>query len=663
MSINGLSNILHIVCWIFYMIQVPRMLHIMQQESYQNDGMYRWITKNPKKAFKRPFIICVIVVAVFMATAGIMIILPKGATSVLAQNSFYRFVPSFMSIAAFVIGSVVLFIKEHKERKEAKKPLKYTARAKRLVAYNFCVLVILQVFLMQSLPITYPKEIQNNLSSRYVSARESEQLVNCSADQKQRISDYYTTLDNTVLKEEDQPIINNLNEIIIDQQKAYEYDLERQLMYIAIMYAFLLFTLPLNMVIANWFASPLERRFQENYMKKAYKKLHSEEYKNLIKIGITGSYGKTSTKYILKTLLEEKYKVLATPGSYNTSMGNVRVIREQLLPEHEVFISEMGARKKRDIREICEFVEPQIGIITSIGEQHLETFKTIDNIVKTKAELLTGTKNKKVNVYSPYVSVWQSATAILKKQDNESAHNGLLEDGAVFLPKDGSYCEELYKLDSHDNKFLYSTSNNGADIYAKDIKANKEGSTFTIVSKKNGTYECKTKLLGEHNVQNIVGAVAIAEYLGLDKNQIQKGIEKIEPVEHRLQILPSTNGTTVIDDAFNSNPVGSKAALEVIKQFEGRKIIVTPGMVELGQEEANLNKEFGRQMAEAVDIAILVGPKHTKPIEEGLKEKGFDDMAIYVVKSLDDATKTLGRISKKGDVILFENDLPDSYNE
>jgi hypothetical protein len=191
-----------------------------------------------------------------------------------------------------------------------------------------------------------------------------------------------------------------------------------------------------------------------------------------------------------------------------------------------------------------------------------------------------------------------------------------------------------------------------------------EGSVqMNVVSRKNGTYSCTTKLLGEHNVQNIVGAIAIAEYLELTKEQIINGVSKIEPVEHRLQLLPSANGTTVIDDAFNSNPVGSKAALDVISQFKGRKIIITPGMVELGAEEDKYNKEFGKQMARVIDIAILVGQNHTKPIQEGLKEAGFDDMSIYVVSSLDEATAKLAKLTKAGDVILFENDLPDSYNE
>lgn len=393
-------------------------------------------------------------------------------------------------------------------------------------------------------------------------------------------------------------------------------------------YVFIIFTIPINMVIANWFVSPTEEFINKCYIRSAKRKI--KKNKKLIRIGITGSYGKTSTKFILETILKEKYNVLATPESYNTTMGNVRTIREKLKEEHEVYISEMGARNRYDIREICDFVKPQIGIITSIGPQHLETFKNIDTVIKTKYELI----------------------------------EGLTQDGVCFLPRDDENCYNMY-IKENKEKYSYSMQDKKADVYAKDIEVNAEGSSFTVISKigKSDEFKCTTRLLGQHNVQNILGCISIALHLGLAKDQIVKGVSNIEPIPHRLQILPTTNGTTVIDDAFNSNPVGSKMALDILKMFEGRKIIITPGMVELGKEEYSLNKEFGKYMAKSVDIAILVGEKRTKPIVEGLKSQKFDDMNIFVVPDLNHATKKLTEITKLGDVILFENDLPDNYNE
>lgn len=557
-----MEEIIQIILWIIYMFNVPRMLHVMQLESYQNDGMFRWITNNAKKAFKNGGIQILATGLTYILTAGILILIQEK----LQPNTMYTayIIRVILIVLSFLISNTIVISKDRKELKNAKKPLKYTARAKRLMVNNFFILAILQCLFMESFGIT--------------------------------------TVDTFISLIE---YIGNITLLI----------------------SCLIFTLPVNMIISNWFASPTETWINERYINKARRILNKKEHKDLIKIGITGSYGKTSTKFILKTILSEKFKVLATPGSYNTTMGNVKIIREELKPEHQVFISEMGARKRFDIQEICQFVNPQIGIITSIGPQHLETFKKIENVAKTKGELL----------------------------------KGVTQDGAIFLPKDNSHCFELYKKDNHE-KYLYSSKKDGSDVYAKNIKVTKDGSTFTVVTKK-GEFECRTKLLGEHNVQNIIGCVAIAEYLGLTNKEIQKGIEKIEPVEHRLQLIPSQNGTTIIDDAFNSNPVGSKMALDVIKQFEGRKIIITPGMVELGEEEYKLNKEFGAQMADVVDFAILVGQKRSKPIVEGLKSKKFDDMNIFVVNNLDEATARLGKLTKAGDVILFENDLPDNYNE
>lgn len=557
-AINGAD----IIFWIFYMLNVPRMLHVMQLESYQNDGMFRWITNNAKRAFKNGGIQLLVTGITYILSLVILFLIKEKLNS----NALYLawMIRMAIVVIAFVVSNTFIISNDKKDLKNAKKPLKYTARAKRLMVYNFFILAILEVLFSETFGLKRPTNMIN-------------------------LAEY----------------IGNMT----------------------ILMSALIFTLPVNIIIANWFAAPMETWINNSYINKARRKLNKKEYKDLIKIGITGSYGKTSTKFILKTILSEKYNVLATPGSYNTTMGNVKIIREELKPEHQVFISEMGARKRYDIQEICNFVNPHIGIITSIGAQHLETFKKIENVAKTKGELL----------------------------------KGVVSDGAVFLPKDNSHCFELYKNDNH-KKFLYSSKNDGSDVYAKNIKVTKDGSTFTVVSK-NGEYECKTKLLGEHNVQNIIGCVAIADYLGLTKEQIQKGIEKIEPVEHRLQLIPSQNGTTIIDDAFNSNPVGSKMALDVIKQFEGRKIIITPGMVELGEEEYKLNKEFGAYMAEAVDFAILVGQKRSKPIVEGLKSKKFDDMNIFVVNNLEEATAKLGKLTKAGDVILFENDLPDNYNE
>ena len=385
---------------------------------------------------------------------------------------------------------------------------------------------------------------------------------------------------------------------------------------------------PFNVILSNVVVYPLERSIQKYYINSAARKILS--MKDLINIGITGSFGKTSTKFILKTILSEKYKVLATPDSYNTTMGTTRVIREILNDVHEVFISEMGARNIGDIAEICNIVKPDMAIITSIGKQHLETFKTINNVAKTKYELIKGLK----------------------------------EDGTGFFPSDNDYCYELYKGTTK-KKVLYGLEKHieEVDITAEDVVLSDKGSTFVLTGRDGKKIECTTKLLGKHNVLNVLGCAAIAKYLGLTMEEIAAGVSKIEPIPHRLQILPTQNGTIVIDDAFNSNPVGSKMALEVLSRFKGRKIIVTPGMVELGSEEFDLNKDFGREIAKVVDIAVLVGKKRTEAIQQGLVQEGFSQDNLHVVNSLDEATVKLAAFVRSGDIILFENDLPDNYDE
>ncbi|MBQ8537535.1 MAG: UDP-N-acetylmuramoyl-tripeptide--D-alanyl-D-alanine ligase, partial [Clostridia bacterium] len=158
-------------------------------------------------------------------------------------------------------------------------------------------------------------------------------------------------------------------------------------------------------------------------------------------------------------------------------------------------------------------------------------------------------------------------------------------------------------------------------------------------------------------------SVSVCLHLGMEMEEIARGIRKLKPVEHRLQLISTGIGMTIIDDAFNSNPKGASAALKVISQFPGRRIIITPGMVELGAKEAEYNRAFGQEMARCVDLAILVGKKHTRPIAEGLVAAGFDPQAIHSVASLEESTHYLHQIMRSGDVVLYENDLPDNYAE
>ncbi len=377
-----------------------------------------------------------------------------------------------------------------------------------------------------------------------------------------------------------------------------------------------------------WLLNPVEKSINNKFYQTAQDKIKSLE--KLTVVGITGSYGKTSTKFITAEILEQKFKTFKTPGSYNTPMGVSKVINEDLNDSYNVFVAELGAERMGEIKEMTKLVKPDIGIITSIGPCHLETFKTMENIAKTKYELI----------------------------------EGLSGDGCAIFNYDNEYVRKLADM-TYTKKLLYGLKNhNNLDVYAEDIVTGIEGSTFTLNIKGKGTVECKTKLLGKHNVLNILAGVATGYALEMTLVQIASGIEKIEPIQHRLQLINPGTGVIVIDDAFNSNPDGAAAALEVLSEFQDhRKVIVTPGMIGLGNLEYEENKKLGQGIAKVCDIAILVGESKTQAIKDGLLESGFAKENIIIVKSLKESENVLRTLLKKGDVVLFENDLPDTYNE
>ena len=385
---------------------------------------------------------------------------------------------------------------------------------------------------------------------------------------------------------------------------------------------------PLILAWSTILMKPVENRINLGFYTSAQRKIKSRD--DLRVVGITGSFGKTSTKFIVGTILSERFKVLNTPESYNTPMGLSKVINNELTNQHEVFVAEMGAKVIGEIRELAELAQPKIGILTSIGPVHIETFKNIDNIMKTKYELI----------------------------------EELPTDGVAVFNYDNEHIRKLADK-TFKEKLLYGFENTEKlDIYAEDIQVTEEGSTFTLKDKAGNEIRCTTKLLGKHNIYNLLAGACAAKILGLSFEEIARGISKVEPVEHRLNLIKAPNGVIIIDDAFNSNPIGTKAALDVLGQFrDGKKIIVTPGMIELGDMEEEANREFGVNIGKVCDYAILVGEKRTRPIFEGLMESNFNRDNIMVVNNLSEATVQLGKISKPGDVVLFENDLPDNYSE
>lgn len=379
---------------------------------------------------------------------------------------------------------------------------------------------------------------------------------------------------------------------------------------------------PFLVLLVNLINRPIEQAIDRYYINDAARILR--EMSNLKVIGVTGSYGKTSVKYFLSTLLSVQYNVLHTPGNYNTTLGVVRTVREQMKPFHEIFVCEMGAREVGDIKEICDLVHPDYGIITSIGPQHLQSFHTIENIIGTKFELA----------------------------------DAVPVSGKVFLNYDNEYIR-THKIDK--DVVSYGTVEDDILFRAYDIAVSPNGSSFKMRDEKGDEYEFHTRLVGNHNVQNIAGAIAVAHTLGIPMEKLRYPVKQLESVPHRLQLVKQ-GSRIILDDSYNSNKNGFKAALDTLAMFRELRILMTPGMVELGEKQYDENKEVGVYAADKCDYAVLVGKEQTKPIQDGLKEAGFTSGKMIVVDTLQEAFQMVNAIpDERQKVVLIENDLPDNY--
>ena len=372
---------------------------------------------------------------------------------------------------------------------------------------------------------------------------------------------------------------------------------------------------------------PIERCVYHYYKNKAQRKLASMN--NLKIIGITGSYGKTSSKNILSDILNIKYSALPTPRNLNTYNGLIMTVNNYMDKFTDVFIAEMGAYVKGEIAGLCKLIKPKYGILTKIGTAHLESFGSQENIQKGKFELI----------------------------------ESLPSDGFAILNGDDPL-QISYKLKNNVKTIWVGIDNKDVDVLGENIKCSSKGTEFDVVFKgDNKKYHFVTKLLGKHNVSNILEAVACGKEFGIDVEDLIQAVKGVRTVEHRLE-LKKIGNFYMIDDAYNSNPEGAKRAMEVLSMMDGIKVVVTPGMIELGNKEYEYNKTFGEQISEVADYVVLIGEKRTKPIREGLLTSGFDKEKIVVLNDVRSAYPFIDTLTGKEDVYaLFENDLPDTYNE
>jgi len=383
---------------------------------------------------------------------------------------------------------------------------------------------------------------------------------------------------------------------------------------------------PLWVAVGAGLTQPIETMIQEGFKREARQRLR--ERPDLTLVGITGSYGKTSTKFIVAELLRQKYNVYATPSSYNTPMGLCLAINEDLKPDHQALVLEYGIRYPGDMDELCDIAEPHVSVVTTIGVAHLDTMGSVDAIAEEKSKLVERTRS----------------------------------DGPTVLNVDDDRVDAMAEQANGPVWRISATGNPDADIAARNVHYDTSGTSFRVRDDTGTEAPVHTRLLGPHNVTNVLLAMAVGRSMGLRLRQMAHAAKRIEPVEHRLQ-LREEGDVTIIDDAFNSNPVGARNAVEILGQMDGgRRVIVTPGMVEMGERQWAENKTLGGHIAEhGIDLAILIGDEQTEAIREGLTEAQYPEERVKVFSSLFEAQDFLKQTLRSGDVVLYENDLPDQY--
>ncbi|MFI5338752.1 MAG: Mur ligase family protein [Candidatus Methylomirabilales bacterium] len=375
---------------------------------------------------------------------------------------------------------------------------------------------------------------------------------------------------------------------------------------------------------------PLERSIARKFLGEAERRMRA--YPGRV-IGITGSYGKTTTKLIVADLLASRYRVLKTAAGVNTTMGITRVIREELRDEHEYFVVEISAYGPGEIREVCDIIHPRLGILTAVGVQHLERFGTPEVIAQTKYELLAS----------------------------------LPPGGTAVVNADDPLCLKLAERADSDGKRVVRYGFNDAQralaVRGTDLTVSVRGTRFRVVTDSGEAESFETRLLGRWNISNILAGLAAGRECGVPLAAMREAVTKLSPAPRRLEILEE-GGIVKILDVANANPRGAQMALEVLSQFSGgSRILITPGMVELGPVEAEENRRFGQAAASVCDFVVLVGPERTRPIREGLAERGFPADRILTARHADEVADRLTQIVRPGDTLLFENRLPDTYLE
>jgi UDP-N-acetylmuramoyl-tripeptide--D-alanyl-D-alanine ligase len=397
---------------------------------------------------------------------------------------------------------------------------------------------------------------------------------------------------------------------------------------------------------------PITLIYQKRLIKKAKEK--REKMKNLIVIGITGSYGKTSTKEFLAKILSQKYKVLKTKKHINAEVGIAKTILSDLGPEHQVFIAEIGAYEKGKIKQVCKMLQPQIGILTGLNEQHLATFGSMENIIVGEGFELIGMLPEDGTA----VMNWDNQLIKSKiKSHCRQRRRGALADvgeggGRVGVPG-GLQSKWQVKI----QKF-YSLKEK-ANLWAEDIEIEREKISFRVFSEDGDSAFFEVNLIGGHNVSNILGASLVAhEKFGFSLVKIAEICEEFGPEPGTMILKKGRGGLNIIDSTYSANPDGVISALDYLKVWPGKKVIVMPCLIELGSASKRVHKEIGRKIAEVCDLAIITTKDRLREIKEGAVERGMREGNILFIENPQEIFEKIKNFNQPDDIILLEGRVP-----
>jgi UDP-N-acetylmuramoyl-tripeptide--D-alanyl-D-alanine ligase len=376
---------------------------------------------------------------------------------------------------------------------------------------------------------------------------------------------------------------------------------------------------------------------RQNKMRKAGKKLEKIKSLSGVKIiAITGSYGKTSTKEFLTTILSKKFKVLSTSKHQNAEIGIANCILNDLKPSHQFFIAEVGAYNKGKVKEVCNMLKPKIGIVTGVNQQHLSLFGSLKNLLSAEGGV-------------------ELAQALPK-------------DGLLVVNGDNKFCLDLLKKSNNlasnqEKKYTISNKSINADIWTEDVIADKQSISFISVNKNHEMGHFKVSVLGKQNVQNLLAAILVARELGMGIDEISEACKNIRQEQAGMVLRHGKHGICIVDSSYSSNPDGVFADLDYFALLPGKKAIIMPCLIELGLESSKIHQKIGRKIGQVCDLAIITSKDKFEDIKKGAVESGMSPKSILLCDKSEEISTIISLTCKSGDAVLLEGRVPLKLHE